>query len=107
MARERCRRSGFRLEEFQRFVDVFDVEGLRTDSIDTGSDLAGERQADGKRGAPARFALHGDRAAVIFDDPLGDRETETDTFAFFGGEKRLENLLQVVGIAGGAARALS
>ena len=40
----------------------------------------------------ADLALHFYRASVILDNPIGNRKTESHSFAFFGREERLKDL---------------
>src|SRR5215831_8574967 len=52
------------------------------------------RQKDRKGGALARLRPHLDGAAVVLDDPLGDRQSEPRAL-LFGRVKRDEQVLQV------------
>src|ERR1044071_696908 len=52
------------------------------------------RQMNFKDGSYAGLALNLDLAAVIFDDALADRQSQTQAAAFLSGIKRLKNFVQ-------------
>src|SRR5207248_1331504 len=55
-----------------------------------------ERETDCENSADARRTFDFDRTAVVFDDFLGDVETETGAaFRLFGREIRIENSIQL------------
>src|SRR5262245_64135803 len=57
--------------------------------------MSGLRNLGAEQRAPAGIFVHGDRAAVLLDDPARDREPEARALRL-AGEKRLEDALAIL-----------
>jgi hypothetical protein len=51
-----------------------------------------ERQTNLESGSLARLTVHGDSAAVRFDNPIANRKSKAQPTPFLCGKKRLKNL---------------
>ena len=69
--------------------NFIDIRQLAAGSVGYG-------QIDFESGSLSWLALYFDSAAVILDDPVANRQAQSQPSFFFGSEKRQENLGQIL-----------